>query len=317
MSGGKPLIDQFVYERDNILLVGKEKSNKSTFALQMCCNLTSAEPFLGEYDVPRSIDCAYLQAEGKLASTKSNLAQMSKVIPIDLKRLLFLYYPSIPLNKEEGYTQITGDIDSWRRPELIVVDPLYQSMTGDISNQPDSTSMTSNLRRLSEYYNCAILLVHHAHRPRRDDSGNFVDEGDDSVFGSFVWKAFPDTVMLIEKVRGYKNYRRYSSVTQRMGNVIDSLDLLLVEPDPFYLQVREGSPIDHLIEHNLPETPFTIAEMSAKIDRHRRHVSTAICRLIHQKKVAVIDSSTKPLRFHKMTANNMPFGASIIAPPTT
>src|SRR3990167_8740281 len=141
-SGSNPLIENFLYERDNILLVGKEKANKSTLALQICCHLTSAEPFLGEYEIPRAIDCAYIQAEGKLASTQSNLKNMTKVIPIDKSKLLFLYYPAIPLNKPEGLAQIKSDIESWRKPELLVVDPLYQSMTGDISHQPDSTAMS-------------------------------------------------------------------------------------------------------------------------------------------------------------------------------
>ena len=302
LLGSKPLIDKFIYERDNILLVGKEKANKSTFAMQMCCHLTSAEPFLGEYEIPRAIDCVYLQAEGKLASTQSNLRNMTKVIPIDKSKLLFLYYPSIPLNKPEGIRQILSDIDSWRRPELVVIDPLYQTMSGDIANQPDSTAMTANLRSLSEHYACSILLTHHAHRARRDESGAIVDEGDDSVFGSFVWKAFPDTVMLIEKVRGSRIHRKYSCGTQRMGNVIESLELNLIEPTPFYIEVRDCQPIDSLIisaingNGSIP-IAFTISEICTIIKRHRNHVSRAIHRLIGQNKVEIIDQNVKPFQF--------------------
>lgn len=300
LVGSNPLIDQFIFERDNVLLVGKEKANKSTFALQMCCHLTSAEPLFGEYEVPRPINCVYIQAEGKLASTKSNLLNMTRVIPMDKSKLLFLYYPSIPLNQSEGYNRIVSDIDSWKKPELIVIDPLYQSMTGDISSQPDSTAMTSNLRKLSEYYECSILLVHHAHRIRKDKEGNIVDEGDDSLFGSFVWKAFPDAVMLIEKVKGHKTMRKYSCSTQRMGNVVESLDLNLIEPSPFYLQIKDGQPIDHLIEGNLtPNKPFTIQEMSDLTGRHRRHISEALYRLMACGKVVQITQNIKPILFQK------------------
>ena len=303
LSGSKPLIDQFLYERDNVLLVGKEKANKSTLALQMCCHLTSAEPLFGEYDIPRAIDCAYIQAEGKLASTQSNLRNMTKVIPIDKAKLLFLYYPAIPLNRPEGIKQAVADLDSWRRPELIVIDPLYQSMSGDISSQPDSTAMSANLRILSEHYNAAILLVHHAHRPRKNKDGSIEDEGDEAIFGSFVWKAFPDSVWLIEKTKGFKNYRQYSCATQRMGNVVENLDLLLVEPTPFYLQIREGQPIDTLVENNMNATPITIAEVMVKIGKTRRHVSDSIRRLITCGKLVNINPGKQPLLFQKMLGN--------------
>lgn len=299
LQGSNPLIKQFLYERDNILLVGKEKSNKSTFAMQMCCALSSAEPFLGEYEVPRAVDCVYIQAEGKLASTQSNLRNMTKVIPIDKQKILFLYYPSIPLNKPEGINQIISHIDLWKRPEVIVVDPLYQSMSGDISSQPDSTAMTANLRMLSERYSCSILLVHHAHRPWKNKEGSIIDEGDDSVFGSFVWKAFPDSVWLIEKVRGNKWQRKYSCTTQRMGNVIEDLDLLLIEPSPFYLQIKDGQPIDSLIEGNMNGDAFTISDMVSRTGRHRRHISDSLYRLIASGKVSILSPDTRPILFKK------------------
>jgi hypothetical protein len=301
LQGSNPLIEQFLYERDNILLVGKEKANKSTLALQMCCSLSSAEPLFGEYDVPRPINCVYIQAEGKLASTQSNLRQMTRVIPIDKTKILFLYYPSIPINRPEGIHQIFKDIDSWQRPEVIVIDPLYQSVAGDISSQPDSSAMTANLRHLSEKYECSIILVHHAHRPRKDKEGSIIDEGDDSIFGSFVWKAFPDSVWLIEKVQGHKAHRRYSCSTQRMGNVVESVDLNLVEPSPFYLQIREGKPIDIVIEGNLNCEPFTIADIVSRTGRHRRHISESLYRLIHQGKVSILDDKSKPILFKKST----------------
>ena len=299
LSGSKPLIEGLLFERDNILLVGKEKSNKSTLALQMCCSLTSAEPLFGEYEVPSAVDCVYIQAEGKLASTQSNLRNMTKVIPIDAPKLLFLYYPAIPINRRDGFGQIVSDIDSWRRPDLIIIDPLYQALAGDLSSQPDSSAMTGNLRELSERYKSAIMLVHHAHRPRKDKEGDIIDEGDESVFGSFVWKAFPDTVWLIEKVKGHKNHRHFSCGTQRMGNVVEDIDLLLVEPEPFYLQIRGDQPIDSLIESKLNGEKFTIAQMALKVDKDRKYVSEALYRLIHLKKVQVVSTNTKPILFQK------------------
>ncbi len=303
-SGTKPLINNLIFERDNILLVGKEKSNKSTLAMQICCHLTTGEPLFGEFDIPVPIDCVYIQAEGKLAGTQSNLRQMTRVIGLDQSRLLFLYYPALPINRPEGIKQINADIDSWKRPKLIVIDPLYQSMAGDLKDQSDSASMTGNLRMLSEYYDCSIFLLHHAHRPRKNKDGSTDDEGDDSVFGSFVWKAFPDTVLLMERVQGNKFYRRLSCTTQRMGNVIEEVELQLIEPSPYYLRMREGQPIDALIEGNLSNEPFTILDMAHRVGRSRRHVSDALYRLLAKGVLRQILSTSADVTHHRMFQKN-------------
>ena len=283
-KGTNPLIQNLIYERDNVLLVGKEKANKSTLALQMCCHMTSnQEPFLGEHEIPKSIDVVYLQAEGKIAQTQSNLRNMTKVIPCNSEKLLFLYYPSIPLNTETGLQTVINEIDSWRRPDLIVIDPLYQTMIGKIEDQESSSKMTASLRTLSEHYQSTILLLHHAHRVKRDDNNNIIEEGDDSIFGSFVWKAFPDSVLLIEKVRGNKLQRRLSCNTQRMGNVIESIDLQLIEPSPFYLDVRGAPPCVDLVYHNL-NGDTSMKDLIIATGKSRQTVTSAINTLIGQNK---------------------------------
>lgn len=298
-KGTNPLIQNLIYERDNVLLVGKEKANKSTLALQFCCHLTSnQEPFLGEHEIPKSVDVVYLQAEGKIAQTKSNLANMTRVIPFNSEKLLFLYYPSIPLNTEVGIKTVMTEIDSWRKPELIVIDPLYQTMIGKIEDQESSSKMTASLRQLSEHYQCAILLLHHAHRARRDENNNIVEEGDDSIFGSFVWKAFPESVLLIEKVRGNKLYRRLSCNTQRMGNVIEEIDLQLIEPSPFYLDVRGTPPCVDLVYHNL-NNQTSMKDLNMATGKSRQTITSALNILIGQNRAVRINPGDNPALWSK------------------
>lgn len=290
-----PLIENLIYDRDNVMLIGKEKANKSTLALQMVCNLTSGEPLFGQFNVPNAVDCVYLQAEGKRDNTKRNLRNMMKVVPCDPSKAKLLYYPSIQMNKPDGLNRVIAEIDNWRKPKLIVIDPLYQSMAGKIEEQEASSTMTANIRLLADRYECAILLLHHAHRPRRNDSGEVIDEGDDSVFGSFVWKAFPDTVLLISKVQGHKLHRRLSCGTQRMGNVMPELELTLIEPEPFYLKIRDDEkPIDDLVYKSLTELS-TIDTLVLNTGKSRRHVTEALWRLTHHNKARILNPGQKPI----------------------
>lgn len=298
---GKPLIENLIYEHDNVLLVGREKANKSTLVLQMMCALSSGEPLFEEFEVPASTNSVYVQAEGKIQNTKSNFENMRKAVPNDPERMRFIYRHALPLDTQPGFDFLLNEITKWgRKVDVVFIDPLYQSMSGDLRDQQDASKMTANLRLLQGSFECTIVLVHHGHRPIRDERREVVDEGDDATFGSFVWKAWPDTVLLMERTKGHKNLRRLSCDTQRMGNVVESVELVLVEPSPFCLQLRGEAPIDKLVFSNLDATPKTIEELSTTVRRHRNHVSIALRRLIESGVAACCNPDKKPLGFVRL-----------------
>ena len=226
LKGGTPLIDGLLWEQDTVMLVGKEKSGKSILGMQMACALTAGHPFLGQFEVPHPVYVAYLQAEGKLYNTKSNLERMLRAVPCDPVKLCFFYYPSIALDVEADLIQVKAQLDSWHRPEVLIIDPLYMAMAGDMIDNQDARRMVAALRQLAENYHATLLIIHHAHRPLYDKkSGQIKEEGDDSIFGSFVWKAFPDNVFLLQKRAG--KVRQFLAETQRMDKSPTELTLTL------------------------------------------------------------------------------------------
>ena len=299
LKGSSPLIENLLFERDNTILLGKEKSSKSILALQMACALSSGCPFLNSFNVPKPVDVVYLQAEGKLSGTRDNLLNMSRIVDVDLDRLMFLYYPSIPLDTKIGYTEIVSQINSWKRPEVIIIDPLYMAMSGDLKDDVASRRMVENMRMLSETYQATLVLVHHAHRPVRRE-GVTINEGDDAIFGSFVWKAFPDNLIMLEKVQGHKNNRRLSCSTQRTGAIHEASELVLIEPTPLYFELRgDGLPIDDLVLGNLDTEPMTVKMLSEKIKRTYHYVFNSLYRLQNQRKVVRLNPGKNPAYFIK------------------
>lgn len=270
LKGTDPLIEKVLFERDNIIILGKEKSSKSILSLQMACALTSQEPFLGEFNVPTKCSVVYIQCEGKLASTQNNFRNMTKSLDCDLDNILFLYYPSIELDTEEGVKKVCDEIDSWKRPDVIFVDCLYMAMRGKMEDSTDAKRFVSHIRLISEYYQCTIPLVHHSHRIKVVD-GKVIDESDDSIFGSFVWKAYPEHILLLEKVRGHSGWRKLSCATHRSSgsDIIDSVDLVLVEPSPLYFDFRnDQTPSDKVVLSVLGNEPFTREEISTLAKIH-------------------------------------------------
>jgi len=281
IKGSEPLIEEILFERDNSILLGREKAGKSIMALQMMCHLTSGEPFLGRYKVPKQINVAYVQGEGKLANTQANLKNMTRSIHLDKPRFCLFYYPSLALDTDEGITELRLQIESWKKPDLIILDPLYMLMQGDLLSSTDAKRFVSNLRTLADHFQSTNLLVHHGHRPKRNNDGSILNEGDESIFGSFVWKAYPDHILNLERVSGNKFQRKLSCDTQRMGNLIDSIDITFIEPTPLYFELKgETRPSDTIVYTNLdPLRPRTIVEISATTTLHHQTVWSCLKRL--------------------------------------
>ena len=298
LKGSDPLIEEVLFERDNTILLGKEKAGKSIFAMQMACALTSGATFLNQYKCTSSYDVVYIQSEGKLSGTRDNLKNMTRTVDCDFSRLLYLYYPSISLDTQQGFNEIIAQVSSWRRPEVIFIDPLYMSMAGDLKDDVASRKMVENLRILSETYQATIVLVHHAHRTIRMKDKSIVDEGDDSIFGSFVWKAYPDNIILIEKVSGNRYQRKISCATQRSGKVLEGVDITLIEPTPLYFKIKDDSkPIDDLVLTNTTNESKTADQIRRIIDRSYRHTMEAYHRLESIGKVTRVNPHKNPALF--------------------
>jgi len=245
VKGNDPIIDGLLWERDTTILLAKEKVGKSIFGQFLALHLIAGEDFLGELKIPNKSNVIYCQAEGKLAQTKQNFERMLKIIPnADTDRLLLLYYPSIAMNIEQEFQQVKQQIKEWNPPEakntIFIGDSLYMMMRGDMKDDESSKGFIENMRKLGEEFQLTYLIMHHAHRDiRNKETGDLINEGDNALFGSFVWKAFPDHILLLKRMRD--KHLKMTCDTQRTGGVVSELDIVLLEPDPLYFALKETS----------------------------------------------------------------------------
>jgi len=224
-----PLVDKVLWQGDNVFIVGNEKAGKSILSLQLAFALSSGQPFLGEYDVKKVCKVLYVQAEGKLGETQKRINSMLKVNDCDQENLHIAYFPSLALDTEEGFlsfVQLLGERSL--KPDVIFLDPLYHSMDGSMTDELDSRRMTRRLRKLGDILGVTIIVVHHTHKPIRTKEGKVIDEGDDSIFGSFVWKAWADHTLLF-RFNKAQQLRILSCNTQRSGDVLEYDELILID----------------------------------------------------------------------------------------
>lgn len=265
------LIDNLLWEGDHTLLIGMEKSGKSLLCLQLLSALSCGADAFGFLPIAKPVPVVYCQGEGKLTDTSQNHARMRQVLDCNPKNFAIFYFPSLPLDTEEGLKDLLTCIDSWQKPTVLILDPLYMFMQGDLIDNAHARRMIAHIRQLSEHYKpLTILITHHAHRPIRNQRGQVVDEGDDSLFGSFVWKAFPDNVYLFQKASKAVSdkRRRFSCDTQRMAKSVSSINLYLEDQQSLYYRLDEQKPgchaklLDVLQKHDRQATFVELVEAS-------------------------------------------------------
>lgn len=296
----EPLIDRLLWKRDNVFLIAHEKVGKSIFSLQMACALSSGQTFLGEYPVVEPCEVLYIQVEGKLAETKKRVEEMLKVNECDQDRVHIAFLPALALDTVEGYDALTRYIEDKKlKPKVIFVDPLYQAMEGDLIDNKACRMMTKNLRFLSDLYECTLVLVHHTHRPVRHE-GQVIREGDDALFGSFVWKAWPDHILLMELDKRSK-LRVLSCQTQRSNNIMEKDELILTDTPglSFERKEEEGRPYElkvrRVVEAGGVEG-YTREVIAEKTGLSMSSVDKSLRKLLRTGEIAK-DSETRPVKY--------------------
>lgn len=253
------LIENFLWRNSISIICGQEKACKSIITSQKGMAMTCGEPFLGCFDVIQPLKVLYIQAEGSVSETKERFVSATKAKGLKWNPDNWRHYSPafLCLDTPEGYNDVVSRINAdGFRPDVIIIDPLYTSVTPGKSLNSDELirPFCGNLRRLQNKYKCAIIIVHHEHRPKLDKFNNKLEEGDNAIFGSSMLKNFASHVLRISIVNERGNpiapekeensdvkYRKLACATQRNGNVVKKVMLRLVE-DPLMLEIMDSKP---------------------------------------------------------------------------
>jgi len=233
------IVEGWLWEQDNAMFLGPAKVGKSLWCMELAFNISSGTSFLGFYNVPKPRNVLYLQGEGKISSTINRTQRMNKKISCDPNKVIWFYAPSFPMDRPDSAQVLIDELGDFR-PEVIFYDPLYKLVsTGSLSQDDVSNRVTQTLDTLKMHYNCANVIAHHEHKIRRTSEGKIIFEGDDAIFGSFIWKAWPDNVLLIQHIDRKKKIRRVSCNTQREGDMEAEIVIQLNE-NPLHHTIIDG-----------------------------------------------------------------------------
>lgn len=291
------LIDRYIRERDSVMLVGDEKSGKSILAFQMMCSMTSGHPFLDKFNVPRELRVVYVQMEGEIEDTYDRLQRMTQIVDIEPSNFLMYYTGNLSLDDPN---EVIPFADMFREfnPDIIIIDPIYFALSGDLNDNLAVRAFTSNLRAIKNKLDCAIMLVHHTHRLRHNIKGDILQEGDEAIYGSKFFKAWADHILFF--VYDKKNVKRVLSCsTQRSGNIHENVHMKLIQPEPLYFEeidqnpAREAVVLDAIARSN--NNGLNMAELKANTGLAESTLYQSIALLVKEK--VVCKTKTRPVRY--------------------
>ena len=204
-SHQQALVDEFLYERNVLMLAGAPGTGKSILAAQLALALTTGSVTFGSLQVPHPRSVYYLQLEGSEQDAFERLRRMGAKIPTDTEHLCWDFRKGLNLLDHKQALALLTDIAAWRKPDLLILDPLYQTVFGELSAELPTKALIRFLdMALTKFDPMAILLVHHTKKPSYSATGTLIDE-DDPFYGSQWLKAYVDTSYLL---KGAKTARK-------------------------------------------------------------------------------------------------------------
>lgn len=183
----KPIIEEFLYERDILMIPAQAGAGKSIIATQIAISLSSGVPLFGILNIPTPKRVLYLQLEGDYEESIERMRHMRTRIPVNTDNLCWFECKML-----DTMNQLTMDHffkvikSSGFIPEVVIVDPLYKLCPHDLATGEAAITVVKFSDRLYEEYNCTNVLIHHNHREKYTTTGHKMKE-DNSYYGhSFI-----------------------------------------------------------------------------------------------------------------------------------
>ena len=230
------------------------------------------QPVFHRFPVPKPMRVFYLQLEGSYLESKKRLRliresqQVSPDLPWCTPNLFWESWDAnLNILKPEDSDMVMDYISSYIPLDLIIVDPIYMCVAGDLSKSEVAGGFIKFSNRLRQFFNCAVLHLHHNHRAKRDQNGKLVDE-DEAFYGSQFLKAHCDVSWAMRKhLQGKDEYVLLTRHKNRNSNITS---LVTLDFDPEFYTVRATEDPSEL------DTQLKIITTLAKLKEKGQSITT-------------------------------------------
>ena len=192
------VIDQLIPKQSIALLVAPAGGGKTTLLVAISLFLSSKEPtpVFGEF-VSQPATVLFLDGETN-APTFRLIA--SRFVPTEqlAQHSLFYYEWNHDITTIQGQN-ILKQLIHKHNPEVIIIDSLVRFHSKDENNASDMKLVGNTIKSFCTELGCSFIISHHTRK-----SAPFSTPSD-AVRGSTEIRAFPDTVLILKRIKGTNN----------------------------------------------------------------------------------------------------------------
>jgi len=193
-------------KQGRMIFFGPRKSWKSMLAMNLAFSLAQGEPFLGFDCLQQKVLLIQLELSKALYRERvmkyltGHKLTASQVPGLDI---LSTYY--LKLDRPAGSSFLDRTVGE-HEPEILIVDPVYKVLSGDVVRSYDVLKLMDNLDMVIQRYKIGVILIHHARQSLVDSSGQEIDRGVEELMGSSYFGNWPDSIIKMRKIREGKKY---------------------------------------------------------------------------------------------------------------
>ena len=180
---------------------------KSWFVLRMLMELSAGGQIFNELSInepQRKVLCfcgengfdMYIQRAKKLVGIPFNMMNTA----IYSSRETFLQEGNFMIDDVTGKRNIHEIMQS-EKPDIVFFDTLISFHTSDESSMRDMTTIFDFLGKLAEYYNCAVVIIHHLRKRKSKDSMKI---SQDDLIGSSALTRLAALVISLTRIKNDK-----------------------------------------------------------------------------------------------------------------
>lgn len=268
----EPIISNFLYENDCICISSKPKIGKSILAQQMMFSLSSGTAFLG-LNVTRPARVLYVQTEGDRSETIERMTRMQEGISVNWDNAYHINLPGVALNTDEGFDMFMALAEQPKvKYDVIIFDPLYTTVLGDMSQQQVATSWTNNVRTIRGHYEASVVVLNHEAKEVKNKKGEIIERSPEEIFGSIFWAAFFNHTFQFKRI---DDVHYLSRGLQRSGKIVEQLSVRLRQ-EPLMFELTRETTHDEVRE--LLATPISFKDLEEKLKVSKGRVSQVLKR---------------------------------------
>ena len=134
--------------------------------LHVASAVSSGSPWLG---IPTRIggsSVLYFQSEVPpplLQVRAKKIFELGRLDGVNRQKVWFWYEPTLKLDTPYGISQIAEKLNHYR-PDVFIIDPLYKSLSGQMSDQQSVTVILDTLDNMIATFGCSVILISHARK---------------------------------------------------------------------------------------------------------------------------------------------------------